>query len=287
MIIFYFSEAFRSIKSAKTSFLLTTVSLTISVLLILISFITINISNHYSSVLKSNIKINVFLNDSMSKDLRIKLLDEIESKDYSNKVVFISKDEAAENFIQETGEDFRKILDYNPLPASFIVSVSENHAFNDSINYIVQDLSGLNGVDEVVFKEGFIYRLLNFIDTFKIYLFVLTALFSLIALYLVYATIRLIINSRMIAFETMKLVGAKLSTIKIPVLLNGLIAGIIAGILAFFISNFVYQYISFVEAFKILLIKDYVEYMLIIFFTGPLLVILVSLLTLRKVSLKI
>jgi cell division transport system permease protein len=287
MIIFYFSEAFRSIKSAKTSFLLTTVSLTISVLLILISFITINISNHYSSVLKSNIKINVFLNDSMSKDLRIKLLDEIESKDYSNKVVFISKDEAAENFIQETGEDFRKILDYNPLPASFIVSVSENHAFNDSINYIVQDLSGLNGVDEVVFKEGFIYRLLNFIDTFKIYLFVLTALFSLIALYLVYATIRLIINSRMIAFETMKLVGAKLSTIKIPVLLNGLIAGIIAGILAFFISNFVYQYISFVEAFKILLIKDYVEYLLIIFFTGPLLVILVSLLTLRKVSLKI
>jgi len=287
MIIFYFSEAFRSIKSAKTSFLLTTVSLTISVLLILISFITINISNHYSSVLKSNIKINVFLKDSMKKNQRKKLFNKIESKAYSNRVVFISKDEAAETFIQETGEDFRKILDYNPLPASFIVSVSENHAFNDSINYIVQDLSGLNGVDEVVFKEGFIYRLLNFIDTFKIYLFVLTALFSLIALYLVYATIRLIINSRMIAFETMKLVGAKLSTIKIPVLLNGLIAGIIAGILAFLISNFVYQYISFVEAFKILLIKDYVEYLLIIFLTGPLLVILVSLLTLRKVSLKI
>jgi len=287
MIIFYFSEAFRSIKSAKTSFLLTTVSLTISVLLILISFITINISNHYSSVLKSNIKINVFLIDSMKKGQREKLFNEIKSRDYSNKVEFISKDEAAEKFIQETGEDFRNILDYNPLPASFIVSVSENHAFNDSINHIVQDLSALNDVDEVLFKEGFIYRLLNFIDTFKIYLFVLTTLFSLIALYLVYATIRLIINSRMIAFETMKLVGAKLSTIKIPVLLNGLIAGIIAGILAFLISNFVYQYISIFDAFKNLLIKDYVEYLLIIFFTGPLLVILVSLLTLRKVSLKI
>jgi cell division transport system permease protein len=287
MILFYLSEAFRSIKSAKTSFLLTTVSLTISVLLILISIITINISNHYSTVLKSNIKINVFLNDSMKKDQREKLFSEIENKDYSNKVEFISKDEAAEKFIRETGEDFRNILDYNPLPASFVVSVSENHAFNDSINFIVQDLSGLNGVDEVVFKEGFIYRLLNFIDTFKIYLFVLTALFSLIALYLVYATIRLIINSRMIAFETMKLVGAKLSTIKIPVLLNGLIAGIIAGILAFLISYFVYQYISIIDAFRNLLIKDYVEYLVIIFFTGPLLVTLVSLLTLRKVSLKI
>jgi cell division transport system permease protein len=287
MILFYLSEAFRSIKSAKTSFLLTTVSLTISVLLILISIITINISNHYSTVLKSNIKINVFLNDSMKKDQREKLFSEIENKDYSNKVEFISKDEAAEKFIRETGEDFRNILDYNPLPASFVVSVSENHAFNDSINFIVQDLSGLNGVDEVVFKEGFIYRLLNFIDTFKIYLFVLTALFSLVALYLVYATIRLIINSRMIAFETMKLVGAKLSTIKIPVLLNGLIAGIIAGILAFLISYFVYQYISIIDAFRNLLIKDYVEYLVIIFFTGPLLVTLVSLLTLRKVSLKI
>ena len=229
MIFFYFSEAIRSIKSAKTSFFLTTISLTISVLLVLFSYITINISNYYASYLKSNIKINIFISDVVTKTEKGKLQDEVKNKPYSNGVKFISKDEAADKFIKETGEDFRSILDYNPLPASFVINISEKYAYSDSLNKIIQDLSNMQNVDEVVFKEGFVYRLLNYLDTIKIYLFLITGIFCLIAVYLVYATIRLIINSRLIDFETMKLVGAKLSTIKIPVLLNGLIAGIISG----------------------------------------------------------
>lgn len=287
MIFFYFSEAFRSIKSAKTTFALTTVSLTISVLLILFSFITVKISNYYSSELTSNIKINVFLKNSFSKSDTDNLLRTIEDKSYTKKVEFISKDEAAEKFIEETGEDFRRILDYNPLPASVVVSLSENYTVSDSLNYIINDLSGLSSVDEVVFKEGFVYRLLNFINKFKIYLFAMTGLFILIAVYLVFATIRLIIHSRMIDFETMKLVGAKLSTIKIPVLLNGLIAGIISGALAYLIVSLINKYLLNIEIFNNLIVRDYNEYLIIIFAAGPALALIVSWFSLRKVSLKI
>ncbi|MBP1683084.1 MAG: hypothetical protein H6Q27_648, partial [Ignavibacteriaceae bacterium] len=80
MFFFYISEAFRSIKSAKSSFILTTVSLTISVLLILFSFITLQLSNYYSSSLKSNIKINVFLKESINKSDQDKLLSELQDK---------------------------------------------------------------------------------------------------------------------------------------------------------------------------------------------------------------
>jgi cell division transport system permease protein len=227
MIFFYFSEALRSIKSAKTSFLLTIVSLTISALLILFCFITLQISDYYSTSLKSNIKINVFIKEAANKNDQEKLLGELQKKNYSRKVEFISKEAAAKKFIKETGEDFRKILDYNPLPASFVVKVSKEYANSDSLNFIIKDLSGLAMVDEVVFKEGFIYSLLNYIDRAKIYLFIITTIVFMVAVYLVYATVRLIINSRMNEFETMKLVGAKLATIKIPVVLNGLIAGLI------------------------------------------------------------
>lgn len=287
MIFFYFSEAIRSIKSAKTSFFLTTISLTISVLLVLFSYITINVSNYYASYLKSNIKINIFISDVVTKTEQEKLQVELKNKTYSNGVNFISKDEAADKFIRETGEDFRSILDYNPLPASFVISISEKYAYSDSLNKIIQDLSNLQNVDEVVFKEGFVYRLLNYIDTIKIYLFLITGIFCLIAIYLVYATIRLIINSRLIDFETMKLVGAKLSTIKIPVLLNGLIAGIISGALAFIFVKFIYQYFSNIRIFTKIVTENHFEYLLILFATGPILVILVSLFTLRKISLKI
>jgi cell division transport system permease protein len=165
MFFFYIAEALRSIKSAKVFIHLTTVSLTISVLLILFSFITLQLSDYYSSSLKSNIKINVFLKETSNKNDQEKMLSELKAKNYTDSVEFISKDKAAEQFIQETGEDFRKILDYNPLPASFVVQISESYANSDSLNNIIQDLSSLESVDEVVFKEGFIYRLLNYIDT--------------------------------------------------------------------------------------------------------------------------
>ena len=287
MFFFYIAEALRSIKSAKSSFILTTISLTISVLLILFSYIALQLSDYYSSSLKSSIKINVFIKESFNKSEQEKMMSELQNKVYSDSVEFISKDKAAEQFIQETGEDFRKILDYNPLPASFVVKIDEIYASSDSLNFIIKNLSGLESVDEVVFKEGFIYRLLNYIDTVKVYLFLITILVSMIALYLVYATIRLIINSRMIDFETMKLVGAKLSTIKVPVIVNGLIAGIFSGVLSYLIFLFFRKQLVEIEALEMIFTRNMSEYLLIMFITGPVLVFIVSVVTLRKVSLKI
>jgi cell division transport system permease protein len=287
MIFFYFSEALRSIKSAKTSFLLTIISLTISALLILFCFITLQISDYYSASLKSNIKINVFIKDAASKNEMEALRDEIQKKNYSGEVEFISKENAAEKFIKETGEDFRKILDYNPLPASFVVKVSKEYANPDSLKFITKDLSGLEMVDEVVFKEGFIYSLLSYIDKAKIYLFIITVIVFIVAVYLVYATVRLIIHSRMNEFEIMKLVGAKLSTIKIPVVLNGLIAGLISGLLAFLLFNYTREQIISFNSLAKIINANMLTYLLVIFLTGPVLVIAVSVLTLRKVSLNI
>lgn len=287
MFLFYFSEAFRSIKSAKSSFVLTTISLTISVLLILFSYITLQLSDYYSSSLKSNIKINLFVSEPFNQTDQKQMFEHLQSKLYSDSVIFVSKDDAADQFIKETGEDFRKILDYNPLPASFIIKVAEQYANSDSLNKIINELSSLDLVDEVVFKEGLFYKLMNYIDTIKVYLFMITILVSFVAIYLVYATIRLIINSRMIEFETMKLVGAKLSTIKIPVVLNGLFAGLLAGGFSYYIFLFIRKQFIIVETLELILVKNITEYLLIIFFSGPLLVFIVSLFTLRKVSLKI
>jgi len=287
MILFYFSEAFRSIKSAKSSFILTTISLSISVLLILFSIIAIQISTYYSSGFKSSIKINVFIKDDIEKSDLQKFRDELNSKKYSRNIQFISKDEAAEKFIKETGEDFRKILDYNPLPASFIIRIDEKYANADSLKAITNELATYSLVDEVVFREGFIYSMLKYLDNAKIYLFILTVVVCLIALYLIYATIKLIINSRMIEFETMKLVGAKLSTIKIPVVLYGIVAGIFAGLLSFATFTFFLEQIKSFSSLSRILNINFIQYLIIIFSTGPILVLVVSFITLRKVSLKI
>jgi len=287
MIIFWFKEAFKSISRSKSSFFLTLISLTLAVILIEASITALKLSEIFQKKIKSNINVSLFINDPFNenniKDFKL----ELSRKNYIKSVKYVSKDDAAKSFIRETGEDFREILDYNPLPASFVVNLNTDFVSEDSLNSVINNLSSLKWVDEVVFKDSFVYRLLSYLEAGKNYLFITTAILILIAVYLVYSTIKLITNNRMKELETMKLVGAKLSTIKMPIILNGLITGLLASIISiavyYIISLQVDQY-YLVNKFITVNKYFYVATLLII---GPVLSLLVTVYSLRKLTLKI
>jgi len=284
---FVLKEAFKLISRAKSSFILSLISTSISVLLITASVMLIQLSDQFQSKLKNNIKINIFLKDELSQNSVNKIEQELKDKEYVNRLRYIDKDEAAENFISETGEDFRKLLDYNPLPASFTIKLNETFISLDTLNNIVDAISRLEGVDEVIYQDRFVNKVLSFLDNIKKYIFMVTAALFLISIYIVYSTVKLIINSKYEELETMKLVGAKISTIKLPILLNGFLIGIFAGIISLsgfllFINNFT----DYVGSFKIFEINT-LFYESILLVTGPLLGFLISLFSLRRLSIKI
>jgi len=287
MIIFWFKEAFKSISRSKSSFFLTLISLTLAVILIEASITALKLSEIFQKKIKSNINVSLFINDPFNENNIKDYKFELSRKNYIKSVKYVSKDDAAKSFIRETGEDFREILDYNPLPASFVVKLNTDFVSEDSLNSVINNLSSLKWVDEVVFKDSFVYRLLSYLEAGKNYLFITTAILILIAVYLVYSTIKLITNNRMKELETMKLVGAKLSTIKIPIILNGLITGLLASIISiavyYFISLQVDQY-YLVNKFITVNKYFYVATLLII---GPVLSLLVTVYSLRKLTLKI
>src|SRR3990172_11383372 len=213
MIIFWFREAVKSIERAKSSFILTLISLTLAVLLIEASVAALQLSGLFQKNLKNNINLNVFVKEPF-KDKDISAYQsELSKMNFIKSVRYVSKDEAAHNFIEETGEDFREVLDYNPLPASFVVKLNTDVVTKDSLDVVTGRLAKIQWIDEVIFRNSFVYRLLSYLDTGKKYLFIVTGVLILIAIYLVFSTIKLITNARMRELETMKLVGAKLSTI--------------------------------------------------------------------------
>ena len=232
MILFWLKEAFKLIARSKFSFLLALTSITLSVILITISVFIIRVSNHFEDQLKSNIVISVFIKDTITNNEIENIKTELSQLSYLSSFEFITKDKAAEIFIKETGEDFRKILDYNPLPASFNLKLKNEYAIRDSIKKVIKDLSGYQWSDEVIFRQDFYQKILNYIDQAKIYVFALTGLIFLVSLYLVYSTVRLILNSKYSELETMKFVGAKLSTIKMPIILNSALTGLLSGFIA-------------------------------------------------------
>lgn len=180
MIIFWFKEAFKLIARSKFSFMLALISITLSVILITFSVFLIQFSNHFEQQLKKNIVISAFIKESISNDQIDSIKDELNQKVYLSSSEYISKEKAADTFIKETGEDFRKILDYNPLPASFNLKLKSEYANKDSIKKVISNLSKLVWVDEVIFRQDFYQKILSYIDQAKIYIFSLTALIFLV-----------------------------------------------------------------------------------------------------------
>ena len=286
-MFFSFKEAFRLIGRAKSSFFLSLTSLIISVLLITASLALIQSTNVIQKQIKENVSINLFLKDGLSRDETNKIKNELEKKEYIKSLVYIDKDEAAEIFIKETGEDFRKLLDYNPLPASFTVSMKDKYVEKDSLDDIIASLSAIKGVDEIGMKDEFIYKLISTLNSFKKYIFIATGVILFLSIYIVYSTVKLIINSRFEELETMKLVGAKLITIKMPVILNSIIVGMLAGAIStgIFIL-FVSIFADYISTINFLGTSRYI-YLSLLIFVGPFLGFAISIISLKRLSLKI
>jgi len=230
VIGFYISESFKSISRTKLATVISIVTLSITIGFISLSTVLLLLSNKIEKNWKSQIKINVFLSDSVS----IKYTNVVEEALLGNPLVkevkYLSKADAQKKFLEITGEDFKSILDINPLPNSFTVSFN-NKIDKNSITNVIDEFNRIKGVDEVIYDYNLTFTILEFLKSMKIIIFVVTLLLISIAIYLLYSTSRIILHQKMEQYNTMKLVGAKLSTIKVPLLIYGLIVGLIASLI--------------------------------------------------------
>ncbi len=237
MIRFYISESFKSISRAKLATAITIITLSITIGFISLSTVLLLLSKKMEESWKSQIKMNVFLNDSVS----VKQSNLIEENLLGNKFVkdaqYFSKADAEKKFLEITGEDFKTILDINPLPNSFVVTFNDLIDEN-SIKNIIDEFQKIKGVDEVIYDYNLTFTILEFLRSMKFIIFLVTIIFVSIAIYLLYSTSKLILHQKMEQYNTMKLVGARLSTIKIPLLIYGLIVGLLASLICIILFYF-------------------------------------------------
>lgn len=285
---FIIKESFKLIIRSKLNFILNLISLTLCVLLILLSFYILKASDFLEKYVSKNLSLSVFLSDQTDEQSIDNFRNELLQKPYISSVEFISKDKAAEIFLKDTGEDFRKILDYNPLPASFTVYLKKEYTAADSLDKIISDLGKSEFVSEVVSKMEFLQKVITFTSKIRIYIFALTGFMLLVSVYLVFSTVKLILNSKYEELETMKLVGAKLSTIKLPILLNIIFAGLLAGIIAISIVFIVLRFFSADKSILISLAGINPEMLFsFVLLVGPFIGFIVTLIALRKITLRI
>jgi cell division transport system permease protein len=208
---------------------------------IAIIFVTFSIglvvfSSTINNKLKENIRISLFINDSVSNYSNIQ--NELKDNIYVESYRLISKREALKLMQEKTGKDFSAVLEANPLPASFEVKLHSDSVSTESIEPIVKTLESTNGIDDVVYDYTLTLRLLNYINSSKKIIYGVSIFLVLLSIYLVYSNNKLLLSSRVNQYDTMKLVGAKLRTIKIPIYFNGIIMGMISATICLSIYYF-------------------------------------------------
>ncbi len=191
-----------------------------------------------TKMIRENIEIQVFLDKELSQkkldDLRKNLAQRpfVLNKEDSLHLRFVSNKEAAETFIKNTGEDFTKFLEDNPLRDSYVFSVSEEFQSSEQLTLIAKDLEAMPGVFEVSYMTDLVDSINK--NLFKVSLimggFILILIVTVIML--INNTIRLALFSQRFLIRSMQLVGATRGFIRKPFIVRAFIFGVLAGILA-------------------------------------------------------
>jgi cell division transport system permease protein len=189
------------------------------------------------SIIRQNIEVRVFI--EKAKAGQDSILTVLKSKPYvlntpetPNPITYVSKEEAAKEFIEGTKEDFTAFLGENPLRDSYRVKIGEDYFEESKLQLIKKDIEKIKGVYEVVYQEDLADNINRNVTKIYAVLASFALIMLIIIVLLVNNTIKLAIYSQRFLIRSMQLVGATNGFIQRPYILRGAMQGTIGGVLA-------------------------------------------------------
>jgi cell division transport system permease protein len=229
---FMIREGMHNMQRARLSSILSVFAISLASLLL--SSFALIFYNVYlvSEKWQQNIEFEIFLLDNAtSKDKSI-IKRTVENFDPSADIQFIDKRKAVETFKKLFNEDAIELLGYNPLPESFRVKINSKEISFQDFEAFVSGIEKKNGVLTVDFAKKQFSSLKKYIHYFYYISGILGILISLVALALIYNTVKLSINSKEYIIQSMRLVGATERIVRWPFIIQGAIESLIGGLLS-------------------------------------------------------
>ena len=195
-------------------------------------------SQRLTGIIKENIELQVYLDKNISDVQVTQIQKRIATESYVlnasdvESVVFVSREEAASEFTEQTGEDFSSFLGDNPLRDLLRIRVSPEYQFTDSLQNVAASIEGISGVYEVVYVENLVDSINSNITKISFVLLAFAGLLTLIVILLINNTIKLALFSQRFLIRSMQLVGANASFIRRPFLSRAASYGFIAAVIA-------------------------------------------------------
>jgi cell division transport system permease protein len=216
----------------KTSYISTIISISLVLFMLgLLGIILLN-AKKISDHVKENIGFSLYLKEAVSEKDITDLKEVLKNKEYTNRINYINKQQAAEIMKKDLGEDFIDFLDYNPLSGSIDLYLNSEFAEEKSIIKIEKELKRMPAIDMVDYQKDLIAAVNANVKKIGLVLFGFSLLLLIVVIALINNTIRLAIYSKRFLIKTMQLVGATGGFIRKPFVARGILNGFISGIIA-------------------------------------------------------
>jgi cell division transport system permease protein len=221
-----------SMKRSRPSYFMSILGVALVLFILgLLGWIVINASK-LENYFKGSVQLHAFIREGTPQKDIDSLRTFIYSRPYARDVEYITKEMARQRFIGDGNEDWNKVLDFNPLPASVDFYLLPRYVNKDSITRIIADVQQNFIVSEVKYPDAVVNSLNSLVRKIEIALLVVAAVLSLIAIILIDNTIKLAMFSHRFIIKTMQMVGATRWFISRPFDKKAIINGLTSALLA-------------------------------------------------------
>lgn len=193
--------------------------------------------NSTTTMLRSKVDISVYFNDSVSNDQIFSIENTLLTRSDIKSVDYVSKEKALEIWRSQNTDNtqLRDIINdaYNPLPRSLEIKTDQPEDL-EGVNTFLSSVDYKPLIKEISYRKNkdLVDRLIKITTFIKYVGWILSGLFVIISVLIIYNTIRLTIYARSEEIEIMKLVGASDWYVQGPFILEGVVYGILAAIIS-------------------------------------------------------
>jgi cell division transport system permease protein len=231
-----------TLKRKKPSYFMSIIGVALVLFILgLLGWIVINTSK-LENYFKGSVQLHAFIREGSPQRDIDSLKTGISNMPFARDVEYITQDMARQKFIGDNNEDWNKVLDFNPLPASVDFYLQPEYVNKDSLVKVLAEVKRYFIVNEVKYPDAVVNSLNSLVKKIELILLVIALVFAVIVIILIDNTIKLAMFSHRFIIKTMQMVGATRWFIAKPfdkkAIINGLTSALLAitGILAIIYS---------------------------------------------------
>lgn len=216
-------------KKSKPSYIYAIIGISLVLFLLgTLGWIVIN-GRALSRYFKEEIEVTVIFHDNTRDEHIQKMKTILDNQPFTMKADIITKEDAAKEFFQEGGEDYKELLDINPLYASVRLKLHAEYVNPDTLQKIKQFCMQSNIVRDVAYPTTVVENMNSNFRKIGLILGAISLLLFIVVVILIDNTVRLAMFSNRFLIKTMQMVGATRYFISLPfdkrAIYNGLISG--------------------------------------------------------------